>query len=211
MNELLLEKHNGTLTLTDGKISAFCDFTSLIPRLKINNLNAEHIVKAAKLKEGLNSVCVDMTAGLGEDSFLLAASGFNVYMFESNKTIFSLLKDGLDRAKDNELLKNVACKITAINENSIEGISKIPSDIDVVYLDPMFPERQKSSLIKKKFQLLQQLERPCNNGEELLEAALSVNPKKVVIKRPLKADFLGGKKASYQINGKTIRYDIIVL
>lgn len=211
MSELLLEKQNGILTLTDGKISSYCDFSNLIPRLKINNLNAENIVKAAKIKESLNPICVDMTAGLGEDSFLIAASGFNVYMFESNKTIFTLLKDGLDRAKENELLKDIAERITAINENSIEGISKISSSIDVVYLDPMFPERQKSSLIKKKFQLLQQLERPCNNGEELLEAAISVKPKKIVIKRPLKAEFLGGRKASYQINGKTIRYDVIVL
>ena len=82
---------------------------------------------------------------------------------------------------------------------------------DVIVLDPMFPERQKSALIKKKFQLLQKLERPCADEEELLLAALGAGAKKVIVKRPLKGPYLAGKKPSYSKAGKSIRYDGYVL
>ena len=81
---------------------------------------------------------------------------------------------------------------------------------DVVYLDPMFPARQKSAAVKKKFQLLHHLECPCANEEELMAAALSVCPRKVVVKRPPKAPHLAGIKPSHSIEGKAVRYDCIV-
>ena len=77
-------------------------------------------------------------------------------------------------------------------------------------LDPMFPERQKSALIKKKFQLLQKLESPCSNEEQLLEAAIAAQSKRIVIKRPLKGPYLADKKPSYSLEGKAIRYDCMV-
>ena len=85
-----------------------------------------------------------------------------------------------------------------------------PGYWDLIYLDPMFPERKKSALVKKKFQLLHYLERPAADEQELLQAALSARPKKIVIKRPLKGPDLGGQKPSYRIRGKAIRYDVIV-
>mgnify|MGYP003330080551 CR=1 FL=1 len=80
---------------------------------------------------------------------------------------------------------------------------------DIIYLDPMFPERQKSASVKKKFQLIHELEAPCSNENDLLEAALSLNAGKIVIKRPAKGPFLGGCKPDYSVEGKAIRYDII--
>ena len=96
-------------------------------------------------------------------------------------------------------------------ENSITAIQKINEPPDVIYLDPMFPERQKSGLIKKKFQLLQQLERPCEDEGVLVHAAYDAGPRKIVIKRPLKAVSLADIKPSYSIKGKSIRYDCIVI
>ena len=81
---------------------------------------------------------------------------------------------------------------------------------DVVYLDPMFPERTKSAAVKKKFQLLHHLEQPCADEETLVEAALAVHPRKVVIKRPVKGALLAGVKPSYQLAGKAVRYDVLV-
>ncbi|MCG4849180.1 class I SAM-dependent methyltransferase, partial [Streptococcus gordonii] len=81
---------------------------------------------------------------------------------------------------------------------------------DVVYLDPMFPERTKSAAVKKKFQLLHHLEQPCADEETLVEAALAVHPRKVVIKRPVKGPLLAGVKPSYQLAGKAVRYDVLV-
>ena len=80
----------------------------------------------------------------------------------------------------------------------------------VIYLDPMFPARTKSAAVKKKFQLIHVLEKPCEDEEELLEAALALKPRKVVIKRPVKGPFLAGRKPSYSLRGKAIRYDCFV-
>ena len=74
----------------------------------------------------------------------------------------------------------------------------------------MFPERQKSALIKKKFQLIHRLEKPCGNEEELLDAAVELCPRKIVIKRPAKGAFLAGRKPDYSLDGKAIRYDCFV-
>ena len=74
----------------------------------------------------------------------------------------------------------------------------------------MFPERTKSALVKKKFQLLHLLERPCENEAALLDAALSAHPKRVVIKRPAKGPYLAGVKPSYSLTGSAVRFDCIV-
>ena len=83
---------------------------------------------------------------------------------------------------------------------------------DLIYLDPMFPQRRKSGLIGKKLQLLQKLEQPCSAQEEadLLDAAMAVHPRRIVIKRPLKGPYLNGKKPHYSLEGKAIRYDCFV-
>ena len=81
---------------------------------------------------------------------------------------------------------------------------------DVVYLDPMFPARQKNAAVKKKFQLLHHLEAPCTDEEGLLRAAIACGPRKVVIKRPAKGPYLAGIKPSYSIDGKAVRYDCII-
>lgn len=55
-------------------------------------------------------------------------------------------------------LKDIAGRMKVIEGNSVEGMSKLLDPVDVIYLDPMFPARQKSSLINKKLQLIQKLE-----------------------------------------------------
>ena len=209
---ILIQKPEG-LTLTSGDLSLCGDFAAMKDRLKPNNLNGEMLVRAARVKSPLNGttpVAVDATAGMGEDSFLLAAAGFKVYLFEKNPTIAALLKDALDRARQDPAISTIASRMTFVEGDSIEGMKALPERPDVIYLDPMFPERKKSGLIKKKFQLLQLLERPCDDENGLLQAAISAAPAKIVIKRPAKAPVLGGIKPSYPINGNSIRYDCIV-
>ena len=63
---------------------------------------------------------------------------------------------------------------------------------------------------KKKFQVLQDLELPCADEEGLLEAAFLAHPKKIVIKRPVKAEPLAGRKPDYSLKGSVIRYDCFV-
>lgn len=211
MEKLRLEERPEGLTLTDGEMELRGDFTQSISRLKYNNLTHEFIVKAAKIKNtDREPVAVDATAGMGEDSILLAASGFRVELYEYDPVIAALLRDALKRAAEVPELAPVIARMTLHEENSIEALKNLDYIPDVVVLDPMFPERQKSASVKKKFQLLQQLESPCSNETELMEAALASGAHKIVVKRPLKGPYLAGIKPSHSLEGKAIRYDCIV-
>jgi 16S rRNA (guanine1516-N2)-methyltransferase len=210
--ELKLQRDENGLALVGNGQVLRGDFTKMLPRIHRGNLQKELLVKAAKIKgfEGVETV-MDCTAGLGEDSILLAAAGFQVKLYEKDPIIAALLKDSLQRAEDVLELKPIVERMQVYEEDSLKALSQLTDVPDVIYLDPMFPARQKSALVKKKFQLLQQLEQPCEDGKEFLQAALECKPRKIVIKRPLKGEFLGDYKPSYSLNGKTIRYDCIVI
>lgn len=198
------------LTLTDGEMSIRGDFSRLIPRISASNLSRELLVKAAKIKGDPSPLAVDATAGLGEDSFLLAAAGFEVTLFERNEAIAALLEDAMERAERDPLLAGPVSRMRLVVGDSVEGLESIDFAPDVVFLDPMFPEKRKSSSVKKKLQLLQQLEEPCDDERELLEAAKGANPLKIVVKRPLKGPTLANEKPSHSLSGKTVRYDCYV-
>lgn len=180
---------------------------------------------------------IDATAGLGQDSFLLAAAGFSVEMYEQDPIIAALLQDALERGLKNAALATVISNMHLYKQDSVSalkdrayalgmthplGEAQNPiADNDsftqtnlrkpeVIYLDPMFPARTKSAAVKKKFQLLHQLEHPCENETELFEAAQMLRPHKIVVKRMLKGPYLANKKPSYSIKGKAIRYDCYV-
>lgn len=188
------------------------DFTKEIPRLKRGVIGTELLVKACKIKNKDNPTVLDATAGMGEDSLLLAAAGFSVQMYEYNPVIAALLRDTMKRAMEDEFLGPIVERMTLTEGDSIRAMKEMKPDEapDVILLDPMFPERTKSALIKKKFQLIHTLESPCENEGEMLNAAMTLKPKKLVIKRPLKGATLAGVKPSYSLNGKAIRYDVIV-
>lgn len=206
-----LVKTQEGLMLTDGKLKLCADFTTEKKRLKPNNLNGEMLVKAARIKgEAAGLRLLDATAGLGEDSLLLAAAGFLVDLYEYDEVIGALLEDAMNRAENDTDLAPVIARMTLHREDSIAAMKALDYVPDVVLLDPMFPARSKSGMIKKKFQLMQQLESPCANEAMLLEAALSTGASKIVIKRPAKGPFLAGVKPSYSVDGNAIRYDCIV-
>ena len=103
---LSLLENSGGLTLTDGTMNVRGDFARMLPRLKPTNLNRELLVKAAKVKAdgGERPRAVDATAGLGDDSLLLAAAGFDVVLIERNPVIAALLQDALERAAQHQEL-----------------------------------------------------------------------------------------------------------
>ena len=202
--------HAKGVSLTGYGLSYQGDFENMLHRVTNGRLQHEMLIRAAKSdKPGRKAI--DATAGMGEDAFLLAAQGYEVTLFEQNPVIAVLLKDALRRAKKPPVLKDIASRMNLVQDNSVEGMSKLLDPVDVIYLDPMFPARQKSSLINKKLQLIQKLEPPCSEETDLFDAAISASPSKIIVKRPLKSEFLAGRKPSYTLNGKAIRYDCYTL
>ena len=205
----------GVSLVRDG-MEVAADFSRLLPRLKQGALQRELLVKAARVKGVERPRAVDATAGLGEDSLLLAAAGFEVTLCESDPVIAILLEDALARAAGDEALAHIAARMRLVEGDSRETLAALAADDatrpDVVYLDPMFPGRTKSAAVKKKFQLIHGLERPCEPEaeESLMSAALAARPRKIVVKRPVKGPWLAGVKPSHAIAGKAVRYDCIV-
>ena len=198
------------VSLTGFGLTYQGDFENMLHRVTNGRLQHEMLVRAAKSdKPGRKAI--DATAGMGEDGFLLAAQGYEVTLYEQNPVIAVLLKDALRRAKKHMILKEIAGRMKLVEGNSVDGMSKLLDPVDVIYLDPMFPARQKSSLINKKLQLIQKPEPPCSEETDLFDAAIKAGPDKIIVKRPLKSEFLAGRKPSYTLNGKAIRYDCYTL
>lgn len=213
---LYLKMSRDGLSLTRDGMELRPDFAEMLPRIKQGALQREMLVKAARVKGVEAPRAVDATAGLGEDSLLLAAAGFTVTLCEADPVIAALLEDALARASAHEVLGPIVERMHLVVGDSRITLERAGASTgaqpDVVYLDPMFPGRTKSAAVKKKFQLIHGLERPTEplDEESLLQAALAAHPRKVVIKRPVKGPYLAGVKPSHAIAGKAVRYDCVV-
>ncbi len=209
--ELTLRLDESGLALVSDGQELRGDFGRMLPRVRAGMPAHEMLVKAARIKNPEGPlVAVDATAGLGEDSLLLAAAGFRVILFEHNPVIYALLRDALERAKQVPELGEIVERMELRGEDSIQGMGALDVQPQVILLDPMFPARQKSALVKKKLQMIQKLEIPCTDEGELLLAAMRARPKKLIIKRPPKGPYLGGIKPDHSIEGKAVRFDCIV-
>ncbi len=187
------------------------DYTRMLPRLKGNAVAAELLYKAARVKGAQRPLrAVDATAGLGEDSLILAAAGFQVELYERNPVMYELLLDTLERAARVPELAPIVQRMHLHKGDSILAMAALPEPPDVILLDPMFPERQKSALVKKKLQMIQKLELPCMDEGELMKAAMLAKPGKLVVKRPPKGPYLAGLKPDHSIEGKAVRFDCLV-
>ena len=213
---LSLERVDGALTLVAEDGLSMCgDFTRELRRLRPANVSRELLVRATRVRGCDCPRALDATAGMGEDSLLLAAAGFSVTLYEHDPVIAALLADALERAAAVPELAPIVARMRLVRGDSVGALRALADGDasacpDVVLLDPMFPERRKSASVKKKAQLLQRLERPAQDEAAMLDAAIKARPRKVVVKRPLKGPFLAGAKPAYQIAGKAVRYDVLV-
>ncbi len=166
------------------------------------HLGVEHVIKACQLKGQKQTSLLDATCGLGIDAFLLHQAGFDVVACEKHPVIHALLKDGLERFE-----KETSRKFfTLIYGDSVKTMTQ--HRFDVIYLDPMFPHKKKTAKNKKGMQLFQALYRGyADDTNELVHHALEVAGKRVVIKRPKNAPIVTKFKPTFQISGKTCRFD----
>ncbi|WP_321326609.1 class I SAM-dependent methyltransferase [Thiomicrorhabdus sp.] len=163
---------------------------------------------------------IDATAGMGGDSYVLASLGFKVQMIERSPIVAALLDDALKRANNptetlsTEITSGIA-NLSLINADSAEYLLEQKPDIDVIYMDPMYPEKKKKAAAKKEMQALQQLVGPDTDSENLLAAALQTAKYRVVVKRPKGAIPvfcpINNIQPSAQVSSPNTRYDIYVI
>ena len=188
-------------------------------RRKFGGGKGQMIAKAVGVKASVYPRVLDATAGLGKDSFVLATLGCTVAMLERSPIVYQLLQNGLARAQqfaqeqsDGELL-DVMARIKLIPQDSHHYLQCLTSEQypDVIYLDPMFPDRQKSADVKKDMRVFHSIVGRDEDADGLLPMALTRVNYRVVVKRPRKAPFLNNQVPSYQLEGKSSRYDVYTL
>lgn len=169
----------------------------------------EPLAKALGLKHNAKPKVLDATAGMGRESFLLAALGCTVTAVERNPVIFALLSDAVKRALTSPKLPFTAEQLKVIHHDSIEYLTNLNEhSFEVIYLDPMFPAREKSAAVKKEMRIFKRLAGSDTDDTELLIAAIDTGCKRVVVKRPNYAPFIGAIKPSFQIESKKHRFDV---
>ncbi|WPC74075.1 class I SAM-dependent methyltransferase [Vibrio porteresiae] len=189
-------------------------------RRKFGGGKGQAIAKAAGLNKGAMPTVLDGTAGLGRDAFVLASLGCKVQLVERHPVVAALLDDGLQRAKqDPEIGAWVQERVNLIHASSHDALHQLAQDPnfarpDVVYLDPMYPHpegKKKSALVKKEMRVFQSLVGADNDADGLLEPALALATKRVVVKRPDYAEWLNQHKPTMAIETKKNRFDVYVL
>ncbi|EAQ8450675.1 class I SAM-dependent methyltransferase, partial [Salmonella enterica subsp. enterica serovar Typhimurium] len=99
-------------------------------------------------------------------------------------------------------------RLQLIHASSLTALTDITPRPQVVYLDPMFPHRQKSALVKKEMRVFQSLVGPDLDADGLLEPARQLATKRVVVKRPDYAPPLADVATPNAIVTKGHRFDI---
>jgi 16S rRNA (guanine1516-N2)-methyltransferase len=172
----------------------------------------QDIAKAIGITGAYKPSVIDATAGLGRDSFVLASLGCAVAAHERQPVVAALLDDGLRRAALDTEVATIASRIQ-LHFGSSHSLLLPQADPlqqpDVVYLDPMFGEDAKGSAqVKKDMQAFRMLVGSDDDADDLLQRALDCARCRVVVKRGRKAAPLAGRAPSYNLTGKSSRFDV---
>lgn len=184
---------------------------ALAHRRQFGGGSGQMIAKAVGIQSGVRPTVLDATAGLGRDAFVLACLGCQVQMIERNPIVAALLADGLRRARLDAEVLAIVQRMPLLVGDAIELMSTWAADMpQVIHLDPMFPSRDKSALVKKEMRLFKPLVGADADAADLLAAALALASHRVVVKRARKAPAIAGTPPTYSLQGKSSRYDIYV-
>ncbi|MBP7548592.1 MAG: class I SAM-dependent methyltransferase, partial [Corallincola sp.] len=141
--------------------------------------------------------------------FILAAHGARVTLVERHPALAALLADALQRALMDEATAVIASRMQLLHGAALATLNSWQGEPPaVVYLDPMFPHRRKSALVKLEMQWLQQLVGADQDADALLRPARQLARQRVVVKRPDDAPPLAGVKPSGAVASRGHRFDI---
>ena len=109
---------------------------------------------------------------------MLASAGAQVVALERDPTLAFFLTHNLERA-------GLAGQVAVLQADAMDYLAE--NEADVVYLDPMFPHREKSAAVGGSPEFAGVcLDSRAQEESELLEAAWNACRYRVVVKRPSK-------------------------
>src|SRR5699024_3523801 len=135
--------------------------------------------------------------------------GCRVTLLERHPVVAALLADGLLRAyQDAEIGAWLSEHLTFCYGQTLADLLAKGCAPEVVYLDPMYPHRQKSALVKKEMLIFQTLVGSDDDAEQLLAPPCQLAKKRVVVKRPDYAKPLAQQIPHAAIKTKNHRFDL---
>ncbi len=223
---LLLDNKNKLSLLKDG-LSVAPEWDKLQRRVVSAGRKSELILKAAKISA--DSQVIDATAGFGHDSLILASTGAQVMMLEQEPLMALLLFSEQQRMSAQPNWQKLMARLTIINTDALSYFAQLQKNttdqavaVDVVYLDPMFPEDSyqdsktgKGAKVGKQMQALHHLAHPPTLDEEMAllnkaQAVVADNQEgrgRVIVKRPQQAPFLSQQNPDESWHNAALRFD----
>ena len=190
----------------------YIDFSSADMLYRRKSGHNEPLGRAIGVKGHERPRVFDATAGLGRDAFVLADLGCSVALSEQSVPLCYLLEQARELAlmSANDKVVEAATRMRVLRGDSCQ---QAVGGFDVIYIDPMFPERGKTAAVKKDLATVQALHADsptANDPEDLLVWAMAQSVERVVVKRHVKAPALASVKPSHSITGRTVRFDVMV-
>ncbi|MEM9346083.1 MAG: class I SAM-dependent methyltransferase [Planctomycetota bacterium] len=197
-----------------GGLPVYSDLTAIDTTSPAGRKLDVPLLKAVGIRKGAKSrpTLIDCTAGLGEDTWLLASHGCGVIAIERQPVVATLLEDALRRASGS--LPDTASRITQHTGDASEWLASVCQKqspaIDAIVIDPMFPMVRKAKE-RKPMRVLRLLAGDDDDAPELLDTALNTGIHRVCVKRPLKAPAITNEKRpapDVVHKGKAVRFDV---
>ncbi|MBV1906091.1 MAG: class I SAM-dependent methyltransferase [Pseudomonadales bacterium] len=211
--------HDGRLELGFEKesLTAYADLNAV--RAKLKSGNKLHLARSLGIDKHPKLNILDAMAGFGMDAMVMLGMGARVQMLERSPVMFVLLCDALDRLGICESEFSIQCtdaieqlKLLSGENSEIAEKAHSVKRYDVIYLDPMFPGRNKKALPNRRAQLLARLLPFAENNQSELSLANVIAMarrfavKRVVLKRRRTDPEV--LKPDWKVVGRTIRYDV---
>ncbi len=209
---LFTEAHLSLQKIGSRETPLFIDFLSEDAQYRLKKISKKNeiLARALGLKKSAASSIVDATGGLLRDSFIIAALGFPVSIFERSPIIHALQADALHRARSTHL-HDITQKMHLYHDDAITALPLFDKP-DVIYIDPMFPTRKKSALPKKEMVHFKKIVGEDQDAAALLTTALACARSRVVVKRPRIIKNLTENLApSFTLAGSSCRFDVYLL
>ncbi|MFN2381751.1 MAG: class I SAM-dependent methyltransferase [Guyparkeria sp.] len=180
------------------------------PRFARPLARKDALARATGWKGGYRPRVIDLTAGLGRDAWALASGGCEVTAVERHPVVWLLLSDALERAMAQPSLATVAARIHPVFGDVLgDQPPALTGDGNTVwYLDPMFPERKKSALVKKPMRIFHHLIGEDPDAEALFAWARRQPGGRWVVKRPPGAPTIDAGRPDIDYRSGRVRFDV---
>ncbi len=210
---LMIDKHKLVLISYQNNeiVKVSNDWESLTQRVVNAGRKSELLLQACKLTKEMT--LIDGTAGFGHDSLILASTGAKVIMLENNAIMALMLLAEYQRMSSHKNWQGLLSRLMICPMSFLAcTLDELKVDnIEMIYLDPMFPKDSYTAKVGKNMQVLHEFVAIPNSDDEcdLFNHAKTLlnQDGKLIIKRPIGASYLANQTPTQSWQNDALRFD----